>query len=50
MRIVFDNNVLISAALLKHSVPFMAFQNAVKIHVLMRNIRIITPKEFLNQF
>ncbi len=29
MRVIFDNNVLISAALLKHSFPYLAFKKAV---------------------
>ena len=37
MRVVIDNNVLISAALIKHSVPFKAFEKAVKTHVLIRS-------------
>lgn len=37
MRIVFDNNVLISAALLKNSLPFRAFENAVKHHAVLRS-------------
>ncbi len=37
MKIVFDNNVLISAALLKNSIPFKAFENAVKHHVVLRS-------------
>jgi len=37
MRVVFDNNVLISAALLKNSLPFRAFEYAVKQHVILRS-------------
>lgn len=29
MRVVFDNNVLISAAMLKNSIPYLAFKKAV---------------------
>jgi uncharacterized protein len=41
MRVVFDNNVLISAALLINSVPFMAFEKAVKKHVILRSSEIL---------
>jgi|GEM_PF-6357289 len=37
MKIVFDNNVLISAALLKDSIPFKAFEKAVKNHNVLRS-------------
>src|SRR5690242_16682206 len=37
MRIVFDNNVLISAALLKNSIPYRAFEKAIKHHVVLRS-------------
>jgi hypothetical protein len=46
MRTVFDNNVLISAALLKHSVPFKAFEKAVKNHLILRSSEILL--EFRN--
>ncbi|MCF8358101.1 MAG: putative toxin-antitoxin system toxin component, PIN family [Prolixibacteraceae bacterium] len=46
MRVVIDNNVLISAALLKHSVPFKTFEKAVKTHVLLSSHRVL--EEFLN--
>jgi uncharacterized protein len=45
MRVVFDNNVLISAALIKHSVPFKAFEKAVKAHMLIRSHKVLD--EFL---
>jgi uncharacterized protein len=41
MRIVFDNNVLISAALLKDSVPFKAFKKAVKNHIILRSNNVL---------
>ena len=54
MIVVFDNNVLISAALLKHSVPFKAFEKVVKTHVLLRSqkvseefVKIIFKPKFL---
>jgi putative PIN family toxin of toxin-antitoxin system len=37
MKIVFDNNVLISAALLKDSIPFQAFEKALKNHTVLRS-------------
>jgi putative PIN family toxin of toxin-antitoxin system len=45
MRVVIDNNVLISAALLKHSIPFKAFEKAVKTHEIIRSHKIL--EEFL---
>jgi len=41
MRVVIDNNVLISAALIKHSVPFKAFEKAIKNHVLIRSRKVL---------
>ena len=41
MRVVIDNNVLISAALLKHSVPFKAFEKAVRTHLLIRSHKVL---------
>lgn len=41
MRVVFDNNVLISAALIKHSVPFKAFEKVVNNHVLLRSHKVL---------
>jgi putative PIN family toxin of toxin-antitoxin system len=41
MKVVFDNNVLISAALLKNSVPFKAFRKAVEIHTILRSQKIL---------
>jgi putative PIN family toxin of toxin-antitoxin system len=41
MKVVFDNNVLISAALIKHSVPFKAFEKVVKTHVLLRSHKVL---------
>lgn len=40
MRVIFDNNVLISAALLKNSIPFIALKKATTSHILLcsRNI------------
>jgi uncharacterized protein len=46
MNIVIDNNVLISAALLKQSVPFFAFEKATKNHDILRSPN--TLKEFVN--
>jgi putative PIN family toxin of toxin-antitoxin system len=37
MVIVFDNNVLISAALLKGSIPFLALKKALKNHTILRS-------------
>lgn len=37
MRVIFDTNVLISAALLRNSVPFRAFEHAVKHDVVLRS-------------
>ncbi len=37
MRIVFDNNVLISAALLKDSAPYKALKKAAENHVILRS-------------
>ncbi len=37
MRVVFDNNVLISAALLSHSIPFQAFEKVLKNHKILRS-------------
>ena len=36
MRVVFDNNVLISAALLEHSTPYLAFRKAVFNDTILR--------------
>jgi uncharacterized protein len=41
MRVVFDNNVLISAALIKHSVPFKAFEKAIRNHLLIRSHKVL---------
>lgn len=46
MRIVFDNNVLISAALLKKSVPFKAFEKTISDHIIIRSNMVM--KEFRN--
>lgn len=45
MKVVFDNNVLISAALIKHSVPFKAFEKVIKTHTLLRSHMVF--EEFL---
>ena len=37
MKVVFDNNVLISAALLRHSIPFKAFEKAISKHDILRS-------------
>ena len=36
MRVVFDNNVLISAALLKKSIPYLAFEKAIFESTILR--------------
>lgn len=36
MRVVFDNNILISAALLKYSVPYKAFEKAINNNTILR--------------
>lgn len=41
MKVVFDNNVLISAALLKNSVPFKAFKKAVESYTILRSQKIL---------
>jgi putative PIN family toxin of toxin-antitoxin system len=45
MKVIFDNNVLISAALLKYSVPFRAFEKAVNNHILLRSHKILLEFE-----
>ncbi|MDF1546458.1 MAG: putative toxin-antitoxin system toxin component, PIN family [Bacteroidales bacterium] len=46
MKIVIDNNVLISAALLKQSVPFFTVEKATKNHDILRSPN--TLKEFID--
>ena len=45
MRVIFDNNVLISAALLTHSFPYLAFKKAVN----DTTITILRSKESLTE-
>jgi putative PIN family toxin of toxin-antitoxin system len=45
MIVVFDNNVLISAALLKQSIPFKAFEKAIKNHEILRSSIILHELE-----
>jgi uncharacterized protein len=46
MEVIFDNNVLISAALLKDSIPFKAFEKALSQHTLIRSYDLLS--EFRN--
>ncbi|HEY4784676.1 MAG TPA: putative toxin-antitoxin system toxin component, PIN family [Bacteroidales bacterium] len=46
MKVIFDNNVLISVALLPQSIPFRAFDKAVNNHLILRSHKILN--EFRN--